>query len=74
MTALEGYIAGRIAVEAAQNVMKTSGGTVSRPRLREALAGLRADVGGYKVEFAGGTQGSKYVDLVAIDRYGRMVG
>jgi hypothetical protein len=26
------------------------------------------------VEFAGGTQGSKYVDLVAIDRYGRMVG
>ncbi|HEX6703155.1 MAG TPA: ABC transporter substrate-binding protein [Albitalea sp.] len=72
MTVLEGYIAGRIAVEAAQNVMKV--GAVSRPKLREALTALRADVGGYKVEFAGGTQGSKYVDLVAIDRYGRMVG
>ena len=72
MTTLEGYIAGRIAVEAAQNVMKTA--SVSRSRLRDALAGLRADVGGYKVDFAGGTQGSRYVDLVAIDRYGRMVG
>jgi branched-chain amino acid transport system substrate-binding protein len=72
MTTLEGYIAGRIAVEAAQNVMKV--GAVTRPRMREALATLRADVGGYKVEFGGGTQGSKYVDLVAIDRYGRMVG
>lgn len=72
MTTLEGYIAGRIAVEAAQNVLKV--GAMSRPKLRESLAALRADVGGYKVEFAGGTQGSKYVDLVAIDRYGRMVG
>ena len=42
--------------------------------MREALAALRADVGGYKVEFAGGMQGSRYVDLIAIDRYGRMVG
>jgi ABC-type branched-subunit amino acid transport system substrate-binding protein len=72
MTTLEGYIAGRIAVEAAQNVLKV--GAMTRPKLRESLAALRADVGGYKVEFAGGTQGSKYVDLVAIDRYGRMVG
>jgi len=72
MTTLEGYIAGRIAVEATQSVLKA--GTLTRPRLREALTGLRADVGGYKVDFAGGTQGSRYVDLVAIDRYGRMVG
>ena len=72
MTALEGYIAGRIAVEATQQVLKV--GAINRSRVREALTGLRADVGGYKVEFAGSTQGSRYVDLVAIDRYGRMVG
>ena len=72
MTVLEGYIAGRIAVEATQQVMKT--GPINRARVRESLTGLRTDVGGYKVEFAGGTQGSRYVDLVAIDRYGRMVG
>jgi hypothetical protein len=47
---------------------------MNRSRVREALTGLRADVGGYKVEFAGSTQGSRYVDLVAIDRYGRVVG
>ena len=72
MTTLEGYIAGRIAVEATQQVMKVS--VVNRSHMREALTALRADVGGYKVEFTGGTQGSRYVDLVAIDRYGRMVG
>jgi branched-chain amino acid transport system substrate-binding protein len=72
MTTLEGYIAGRIAAEATQSVLRT--GTVTRARMREALTALRADVGGYKVEFSGGTQGSRYVDLVAIDRYGRMVG
>lgn len=73
MTTLEGYIAGRIAVEATRSVLKA--GPVSRAKLREALAGLRADVGGYKVDFAAGsTQGSRYVDLIAIDRYGRLVG
>jgi len=72
MTTLEGYIAGRIAVEATQSVMKVGG--VNRARLRDALVALRADVGGYKVEFAGSTQGSRYVDLIAIDRYGRLVG
>jgi ABC-type branched-subunit amino acid transport system substrate-binding protein len=72
MTTLEGYIAGRIAVEATQSVLRVGG--VTRARMRDALTALRADVGGYKVEFAGGTQGSRYVDLVAIDRYGRMVG
>ena len=72
MTTLEGYIAGRIAVEAAQQVAKN--GAITRAKVREALTGLRADVGGYKVDFASSTQGSRYVDLVAIDRYGRMVG
>jgi ABC-type branched-subunit amino acid transport system substrate-binding protein len=72
MTTLEGYIAGRVAVDAALAAAKS--GNVSRNRLREALAGLRADLGGYRVEFGGGTQGSRYVDLIAVDRYGRLVG
>ncbi len=72
LTTLEGYIAGRTAVEAAQAVLKV--GTITRSRLRDALGGLRAELGGYKVEFAGGTQGSRFVDLLAIDRYGRLVG
>jgi len=72
MTTLEGYIAGRIAVEAAQAALKV--GALNRARMKESLAGLRTDLGGYKVDFAGGTQGSRYVDLIAVDRYGRLVG
>ncbi len=72
LTVLEGYIAGRTAVEAAQAVLKN--GALTRARLRESLAGLRTELGGYKVEFAGGTQGSRFVDLLAVDRYGRLVG
>lgn len=76
MTTLEGYIAGRTAVEAARAVLRATGGErVSRARLRDALAGLRTDLGGYRVEFGPGvTQGSQYVDLIAIDRWGRFVG
>jgi branched-chain amino acid transport system substrate-binding protein len=76
ITTMEGYIAGRTAVEAARAALKVSGGErVSRGRLRESIAGLRADLGGYRVEFGPGvTQGSQYVDLIAIDRYGRLVG
>ncbi len=72
MTTLEGYVAGRIAIEAGRQALKS--GPVTRARLREALAGLRADLGGYKVDFNSGAQGSRYVDLIALDRYGRMVG
>jgi ABC-type branched-subunit amino acid transport system substrate-binding protein len=72
ITTLEGYIAGRTAVEATQAALKV--GNVSRARMKESLAGLRSDLGGYKVEFAGSSQGSRYVDLIAIDRYGRLVG
>jgi ABC-type branched-subunit amino acid transport system substrate-binding protein len=72
MTTLEGYIAGRVAVDAAVAAVKS--GNLSRNRMREALAGLRSDLGGYRVEFAGSTQGSRYVDLIAVDRYGRLVG
>jgi ABC-type branched-subunit amino acid transport system substrate-binding protein len=72
MTSLEGYIAGRTAVQAAMTAQKS--GQASRARVREVLAGLRADLGGYRVEFAGTPNGSRYVDLIAIDRFGRLVG
>ena len=72
MTSLEGYIAGRTAVQAAMTALKS--GQASRARVREVLAGLRADLGGYRVEFAGTPNGSRYVDLIAIDRFGRLVG
>jgi len=72
ITSLEGYIAGRTAVEAA--TMAARSGSVNRARVKEALASLRSDLGGYKVEFAGTTQGSHYVDLITLDKYGRVMG
>jgi ABC-type branched-subunit amino acid transport system substrate-binding protein len=72
ITTLEGYIAGRTAVEAALLANKAGGPT--RARMREAIASLRSDLGGYRVEFAGSNQGSRYVDLIAVDRFGRLVG
>jgi branched-chain amino acid transport system substrate-binding protein len=74
-TALEGYIAGSVAVEAARAALKGAAGPVNKARFHEALAGLRADLGGYQVDFSGGrTQGSRFVDVVAIDRSGRVIG
>ncbi len=72
ITTLEGYIAGRTAVEAALAAQKAGGAT--RARLREALASWRGDLGGYRVDFAASNQGSRYVDLIAVDRFGRLVG
>jgi ABC-type branched-subunit amino acid transport system substrate-binding protein len=73
VTTLEGYIAGRVAVEAARHAGK--GGTASRARIKDALVNLRADLGGYRVAFApDNRQGSQYVEMVVIDRYGRIVG
>jgi ABC-type branched-subunit amino acid transport system substrate-binding protein len=75
MTTLEGYIAGRIAIEATRSALRASGDNLTRMRLKDALAGLRTDLGGYKVDFASGTsQGSRYVDLIAVDRNGRLIG
>ena len=73
-TTLEGYIAGRVAVEAATRAAQ-GGGSVSRARFKSALSDLNLDLGGYRVQFAGGSkQGSKLVDIVAIDRTGRIIG
>jgi branched-chain amino acid transport system substrate-binding protein len=72
-TSLEGYIVGRVAMEAAR-VAAQSGG-VSRPRFKAALSDMNWDLGGYRVQFGGNNrQSSKYVDVVAIDRTGRIIG
>jgi hypothetical protein len=73
VTTLEGYIAGRVAIEASKAAIKSGGAT--RARIKEALANLRADLGGYRVALTpDNAQGSQYVEMVVIDRYGRIVG
>ena len=49
-TSLEGYIAGRVAIEATRLAAK--GGGVGRARFRDALSDLDVDLGGYRVRFA----------------------
>lgn len=72
-TSLEGYIAGRVAVEATRLALK--GGGVSRARFRDVLSDLSLDLGGYRVRFTPPSpQGSHFVDVVAIDRNGRIIG
>lgn len=72
-TSLEGYIVGRVAVEAARGALK--GGDVARSRFRTALSELNLDLSGYKAHFtARSLQGSRFVDVVAIDRTGRIIG
>lgn len=72
-TSLEGYISGRVAVEAARAAAR--GGGVTRGRFREALGTLSVDLGGYLVQFAAANlTGSRLVDVVAIDRNGRLIG
>ncbi len=73
VTTLEGYIIGRTAIEGSRLAMKA--GVLNRARIKEALSSLRTDFGGYKVQFAPGSPtGSRFVELVALDRFGRMVG
>jgi branched-chain amino acid transport system substrate-binding protein len=72
-TSLEGYIAGRVAVEAARLALKGSGTGPSR--FKDALSDLNVDLGGYRVRFTPQSQqGSRFVDVIAIDRSGRIIG
>ena len=73
VTTLEGYIVGRVAVEAARRAAR--GGSPDRQRVRDSLASLQADLGGYRVSYAPDNRlGSQYVEMVVVDRYGRIVG
>jgi branched-chain amino acid transport system substrate-binding protein len=73
ITSLEGYIAGRVAVEAAR---AARGERPGRDSFRAALSSLQADLGGYRVNFGAqqGMHGSQYVDMVVINRHGHIVG
>lgn len=72
-TSFEGYIAGRVAVEAARSASNSGG--LSRARFKTALSDLNLDLGGYQVKFGGGSrQGTSFVDVVAIDRNGHIIG
>jgi ABC-type branched-subunit amino acid transport system substrate-binding protein len=74
-TSLEGYIAGRVAIEAAKSGAAKSGNQLSRVKFQEALADLSVDLGGYRVNFGPQKfEGSRFVDVVAIDRTGRIIG
>ena len=74
-TSLEGYIAGRVAIEAAKAGSAKSGTQLSRTRFQEALSELNVDLGGYRVHFTSQKLGgSHFVDVVAIDRTGRIIG
>ena len=72
-TSLEGYIAGRVAVEAARATARS--GALNRARFRDTLAELNLDLGGYRAHFTPPNPlGSRYVEVVAIDRNGRIIG
>ena len=74
ITTLEGYIAGRVAVEAARAAAARNE-RPGRDSFRTALATLQADFGGYRVNFgAQQGHGSQYVDMVVINRHGHIVG
>jgi hypothetical protein len=63
-----------VAIEAAR-AAALKGGDVSRQRIRDSLANLKVDLGGYRVAYeSGNSQGSQYVDLVVVDRFGRIAG
>lgn len=72
-TSLEGYIAGRVAIDAVRAAMV--GNAVTRARLVDALTKLRLDLGGYSVAYSPtARQGSRYVDVIAFGKSGRIIG
>ena len=72
-TSLEGYIAGRVATEVAR--IAVVGTAVTRARLLDVLSQARVDLGGYSVSFESGRRtGSRFVDVVAFGKSGRLVG
>jgi ABC-type branched-subunit amino acid transport system substrate-binding protein len=72
-TSLEGYIAGRTAVEVGRAA--ASSGAVTRARFVEALTQANLSFGGYSVRFNNGVHdGSRWVDIVALARSGQIIG
>jgi branched-chain amino acid transport system substrate-binding protein len=66
----EGYIAGRVAVEA----LRQAGRELSRERVHAVLRNLKMRVGGMDVDFSRGrSTGSQFVELVRVRQDGKYV-
>lgn len=69
-TAMEGYLAARIMVEA----LKGAGKTPTRESVVAAFEALHLDLGGYRIGFGPGTRtGSEFVELTMIGRNGAFI-
>lgn len=69
-TAMEGYIAARVMVEA----LTRAGKNLSRQSLEAGLTSAKFDLKGYVVDFTGGKRaGSSFVELSQVNREGRFV-
>jgi branched-chain amino acid transport system substrate-binding protein len=69
-TAMEGYIAARVMVEA----LTRAGKNLSRQSLEAALTSAKFDLKGFVVDFTGGNRsGSSFVELSQVNREGRFV-
>jgi ABC-type branched-subunit amino acid transport system substrate-binding protein len=66
---LIGYLSCRVLVEG----LRQAGPSPSPQKLQAALRKVRADIGGYLVDFAGGNEGAKYVDIGVVTRDGRLM-
>jgi branched-chain amino acid transport system substrate-binding protein len=66
----EGYIAGRVMVDA----LKLAGRDLTRSRLHAVLRNLKTRISGMDIEFAGGQHtGSKFIELVRVRPDGKFV-
>ena len=66
---LEGYLYGRVAIEALRRV----GRDVSRARLLQALEQFEVDLGGFRVRFSGKSrQGSVFTEMTVVGHDGRL--